>query len=294
MNWEAPAYANLIGPLAEACRVLAFDKRGTGLSSRDLGFGSMADRADDIRAVMDACDWPEAHLFGMSEGGPLVGALRRHPPGARRELLAVRHLRPGHAGARLSSGGSSPRTARRSRRSSKPSGERAQALGHPFVAHADERPDLRDRPLRAERVHAEDGRRDHAPEHRDRRSLAAPHDSGAHAGRPRRRRSPRTRGARPFPGRAHRRRPLRRAPARDPREHARRGLRTAHRRPDRPCARQAGAGRERAGAGHRALHRHHRLDANGGPARRSASGAGCSTATTPNRSVASIASAAGW
>jgi pimeloyl-ACP methyl ester carboxylesterase len=72
MNWEAPPYANLIGPLAEACRIIAFDKRGTGPSSRDLGFGSLADRADDIRAVMDACEWPNANLFGMSEGGPMA------------------------------------------------------------------------------------------------------------------------------------------------------------------------------------------------------------------------------
>jgi class 3 adenylate cyclase/pimeloyl-ACP methyl ester carboxylesterase len=52
-------------------RVLAFDKRGTGLSGRDLGFGSLADRADDIRAVMDAAGWERAHLLGVSEGGPL-------------------------------------------------------------------------------------------------------------------------------------------------------------------------------------------------------------------------------
>jgi class 3 adenylate cyclase len=72
LNWESPPYANLIGPLAEACRVLAFDKRGTGLSGRDLGVGSLAERVDDIRAVMDACGWRDAHLFGMSEGGPMA------------------------------------------------------------------------------------------------------------------------------------------------------------------------------------------------------------------------------
>jgi hypothetical protein len=66
LNWEAPPYANLIGPLAEACRVLAFDKRGTGLSGRDIGFGSLAERMDDVRAVMDACAWPDAHLYGTA------------------------------------------------------------------------------------------------------------------------------------------------------------------------------------------------------------------------------------
>jgi class 3 adenylate cyclase len=52
--------------------VITFDKRGTGLSSRDLGFGSLAERADDARAVMDAAGWTRAHLFGMSEGGPMA------------------------------------------------------------------------------------------------------------------------------------------------------------------------------------------------------------------------------
>jgi class 3 adenylate cyclase len=52
--------------------VIVFDKRGTGLSSRDLGFGSLAERADDALAVMDAAGWKRAHLFGMSEGGPMA------------------------------------------------------------------------------------------------------------------------------------------------------------------------------------------------------------------------------
>jgi class 3 adenylate cyclase len=72
LNWEAASYANLFRGLGSACRVIVFDKRGTGLSSRDLGFGSLAERADDVRAVMDAAGWKRAHLFGMSEGGPMT------------------------------------------------------------------------------------------------------------------------------------------------------------------------------------------------------------------------------
>jgi class 3 adenylate cyclase len=72
LNWEAAAFANLLRGLGRACRVITFDKRGTGLSSRDLGFGSLAERADDARAVMDAAGWKRAHLFGMSEGGPMA------------------------------------------------------------------------------------------------------------------------------------------------------------------------------------------------------------------------------
>jgi class 3 adenylate cyclase/pimeloyl-ACP methyl ester carboxylesterase len=68
---ELSVYGSLLGRLDRLGRVLAFDKRGTGLSGRDLGFGSLAERADDIRAVMDAADLERAHLFGVSEGGPL-------------------------------------------------------------------------------------------------------------------------------------------------------------------------------------------------------------------------------
>ncbi len=69
---ELPAMGAVLGRLDRIGRVLAFDKRGTGLSGRDMGFGSLAERADDIRIVMDAAGWPRAHLVGVSEGGPLA------------------------------------------------------------------------------------------------------------------------------------------------------------------------------------------------------------------------------
>jgi class 3 adenylate cyclase/esterase/lipase len=58
--------------MARFARVVTFDKRGTGLSDRSLGFGSLADRMDDIRAVMDAAGMERAALYGISEGGPLA------------------------------------------------------------------------------------------------------------------------------------------------------------------------------------------------------------------------------
>lgn len=63
------------GPLLERLgsigRCVLFDKRGTGLSDRDLGFGSLEERSDDIRAVMDEVGFESASIFGYSEGGPL-------------------------------------------------------------------------------------------------------------------------------------------------------------------------------------------------------------------------------
>jgi class 3 adenylate cyclase len=69
---DVPFYCNPVDDMARFARVVMFDKRGTGLSDRSLGFGSLADRMDDIRAVMDAAGVERAALFGISEGGPLA------------------------------------------------------------------------------------------------------------------------------------------------------------------------------------------------------------------------------
>ena len=61
----------LLDAASSDCRLLLFDKRGTGLSGRDLGSGSVAERADDVRAVLDAAEWDHASLLGISEGGPM-------------------------------------------------------------------------------------------------------------------------------------------------------------------------------------------------------------------------------
>jgi class 3 adenylate cyclase len=71
MVWESPAFAPILERLGSFARCSVFDKRGTGLSDRDFGFGSLEERMDDIRAVMDDAGIERAALFGVSEGGPL-------------------------------------------------------------------------------------------------------------------------------------------------------------------------------------------------------------------------------
>jgi class 3 adenylate cyclase/predicted esterase len=68
---DAYPYQRLLERLGAIGRCVLFDKRGTGLSDRDLGFGSLEERADDIRAVMDDVGFETASIFGYSEGGPL-------------------------------------------------------------------------------------------------------------------------------------------------------------------------------------------------------------------------------
>jgi class 3 adenylate cyclase len=71
MNWESPYWTKILGRLSRFCRVIIFDKRGTGLSDRLGGWPTLEERMDDIRAVMDDAGSERAVLHGISEGGPM-------------------------------------------------------------------------------------------------------------------------------------------------------------------------------------------------------------------------------
>jgi pimeloyl-ACP methyl ester carboxylesterase len=66
---ELPNLARVAARLGSFARVITFDKRGTGLSERTLGLPTLAERMDDIRAVMDATESERAAIVGISEGG---------------------------------------------------------------------------------------------------------------------------------------------------------------------------------------------------------------------------------
>ena len=73
IEWEYPLYRRFFERLASFARVIRFDKRGTGLSDRlsdDLP--TLEERADDIRAVMDAAGSERATIFGLSDGGAMA------------------------------------------------------------------------------------------------------------------------------------------------------------------------------------------------------------------------------
>jgi class 3 adenylate cyclase len=69
-DWDSPAAARLLQRLSSFCRLIRLDKRGTGLSDR-VKIGTLEERMDDVRAVMDAAGSQKAALFGYSEGGPM-------------------------------------------------------------------------------------------------------------------------------------------------------------------------------------------------------------------------------
>jgi pimeloyl-ACP methyl ester carboxylesterase len=71
IDWELPASRYVNERLGSFARLIRFDKRGTGLSDRNVGLPDLESRMDDVRAVMDAVGSESAALFGYSEGGPL-------------------------------------------------------------------------------------------------------------------------------------------------------------------------------------------------------------------------------
>ena len=69
--WEHPGYRAFCESLASFARLILMDKRGMGLSDH-VEAGTLGERMDDVRAVLNAAGSNRAVLFGASEGGPLA------------------------------------------------------------------------------------------------------------------------------------------------------------------------------------------------------------------------------
>jgi pimeloyl-ACP methyl ester carboxylesterase len=72
LDWEIPQRALFFERFSKFCRLIRFDKRGTGLSDRPVHMATLEERTDDIRAVMDDVGIKSANIFGVSEGGSMA------------------------------------------------------------------------------------------------------------------------------------------------------------------------------------------------------------------------------
>ncbi len=72
LDWEIPQRALFFERFSKFCRLIRFDKRGTGLSDRPINIATLEERTDDIRAVMDDVGIKSANIFGVSEGGSMA------------------------------------------------------------------------------------------------------------------------------------------------------------------------------------------------------------------------------
>ena len=71
-SWENPRVAGCLERLASFCRLIRFDRRGSGLSDRVREVPPLETRMDDLRAVMDAAHSERAAIVGTYEAAPMA------------------------------------------------------------------------------------------------------------------------------------------------------------------------------------------------------------------------------
>src|SRR5215471_16382834 len=69
LDWEFPLRGEFFRRLGSMCRLVRFDKRGTGLSDRPTTMATLEQRGDDIRAVMGAVGLDSA-IFSARQKEP--------------------------------------------------------------------------------------------------------------------------------------------------------------------------------------------------------------------------------
>lgn len=69
LQWHQTGYRRFMGALERRCRLVRFDKRGTGLSDPAGELPTIDQRVADLAAVIDAAESAPAVLFGVSDGG---------------------------------------------------------------------------------------------------------------------------------------------------------------------------------------------------------------------------------
>jgi class 3 adenylate cyclase len=85
--WELPWLADAFRDLASFARLILYDRRGVGLSSRNVPLPHLETRVDDIRTVLDAAGSETAVLLGWFEAGAPLALLASTVPERVRALV---------------------------------------------------------------------------------------------------------------------------------------------------------------------------------------------------------------
>lgn len=75
IQWRDPGYRRFVRSLSSVCRLVRFDKPGTGLSDPVAEPPTLDERVADLRAVISAAGCRRPIVLGFSEGGPIAIAL---------------------------------------------------------------------------------------------------------------------------------------------------------------------------------------------------------------------------
>ncbi|MDU8911537.1 alpha/beta fold hydrolase [Aestuariicoccus sp. MJ-SS9] len=103
IDWQGQIWRPTIERLSRTNRVIRYDLRGTGLSSRDAPLEGIDGFVDDLEAVMDAAGVAQANLFAASQAAPVAIAFAARFPERVGKLVIVggyaegRVFRPPHA-----------------------------------------------------------------------------------------------------------------------------------------------------------------------------------------------------
>ena len=90
--WEMPGVAGFLRRLAAFARLIAFDRRGTGMSDGVAGASPLEEQVDDVRAVMAAAASAQPALLSAAEGCGLAAMFAASHPAAARALVMVSPL----------------------------------------------------------------------------------------------------------------------------------------------------------------------------------------------------------
>ena len=80
IGFDLPLAQGFWERMGSFARVIAFDKRGMGLSDRDAGAYTLENIVDDALAVLNACGVERVVVFGVSEGGAAATMLAATHP----------------------------------------------------------------------------------------------------------------------------------------------------------------------------------------------------------------------
>jgi pimeloyl-ACP methyl ester carboxylesterase/DNA-binding CsgD family transcriptional regulator len=80
LQWRDPGYRRFVRSLSSFCRLVRFDKLGTGLSDPIAEPPGLDQRLADLRAVISAAHCRRPVLLGFSDGGPIAIALAAEHP----------------------------------------------------------------------------------------------------------------------------------------------------------------------------------------------------------------------
>jgi class 3 adenylate cyclase len=86
LDWEQPVYAGFVRRLASFSRLIAFDRRGVGLSDR-VATPSLDEQMEDVQAVLRAVGSERAALFGFGDGGALLALFAATHPARSTALI---------------------------------------------------------------------------------------------------------------------------------------------------------------------------------------------------------------